>query len=241
MGDVSPAAPASIREAPNTPKKQPKPPQKWTDEENRRLIDAVAKLGKVPWSRVAESMDGRAGAACRDHYCRVLRHSEKYSDAISAASRRASAAPDVFELLAAELPIDPLDPIESIDQFSFDGLCELGAMPHLAQPMTPPNPSPATLAALPTFGFLPKQSTLDFRVVRKTRVVNRHTGGLKAKIGSFGERVDYQKINRHVNRPVQPRKPPPRPPMKPSMWPKSAPVLAKAVMAVNAVVVRPVG
>lgn len=142
-------------------------PVPWTEAEDWLIIALVKKLAGMPWKNIAMGVPGRDGDACRSRYHRVIKKADKYAAHLpSVRSRGARSQPtpdeqdveaavedgvvDTFgsDLLAVEIPLDDLD---STDKFSFEEICDLGAMPHLSQPVPLCVASPTSLAALPEF------------------------------------------------------------------------------------------
>jgi len=141
-------------------------PVPWTEAEDWLIVALVKKLVGMPWKTIAMGVPGRDGDACRSRFHRVIKRSDKYAAHLPDGVREVRGQPapeekdveaavedgvaDTFgsDLLAVDIPLDDLD---SADKFSFEEICDLGAMPHLSQPVPLCVASPTSLAALPEF------------------------------------------------------------------------------------------
>lgn len=221
----------------------------WTEDEDKRLIDTLVKLGNVPWKTVAKSVKGRTSNQCRDRFHKSIKKAARYRnmipDCVLVYRRNTRGVPvpveefDGFaeyeedsqrdvpdatvdhafgtDAFTIDMPIDAELSID--DKFSFEEICELGAMPHLTQPVPMTIPSPTSLAALPLYQPLfaeepaippsrpssPVAGTITIRVTPKVQIGWSRVGGVCATAGpigpanSFVER-HFSKINQMVSK-----------------------------------------
>ena len=208
-------------------------PIAWTEDDDRLLIETLVKVGKVPWKNVAMCMRGRAASQCRDRFHKHIKKAAKYRNLIPQHvldyRRHLSAIPatddeldakaveEAFsdalaeDLFSIELPEDLC--AGSGDKFSFEEIYELGAMPHLAQPVPLTVLSPRSLEALPKCQASPVlkpkgPGTVTFSMVPSGQLNWSRRGGMCATAGPIGARdgfteSTFAKINRLVNKPTR--------------------------------------
>jgi len=223
----------------------------WTEQEDRTLVDALVKHLDGPWRRVAKHLPNRDVSQCRERYHRVLKNSPKYADLIpqqvrdyrrNAQTRKDVKPPpiqteeDLFAASTAELEFggitaedlvqaacETLD--ETQDRFSFEEIHELGAMPHLTQPVPIDVPSPRTLLAPPKVPWCaPESNTLDnepaahtfpkelppmgkitFRTVAKVHARDFKKSGFRMRSDVAGPKngflaINFAQVNKVLNR-----------------------------------------
>jgi len=193
----------------------------WTEDEDRLLIASLAKLGNVHWKSIATGVPGRTGSECRDRFHKTIKKSAKYRDIIpdsvlngrrrpvpvSVPTPPVDATIEDADLLALDLPLDFDD--SAVDTFSFEGMLQLGALPHLAQPVPLSIPSPSSLAALPQFQVQApappgRKPGLTISMVPTMRSAGQATASMtRATAGPIGFAPStLSAINKMINRPL---------------------------------------
>lgn len=138
----------------------------WSDLEDELLVDAVMEFHGKPWQTISTKMPGRDADECRMRYHRYVKNSKRFAGKVPVRVSRFKSEDDRTSMTMmvrnpgepSPLPVEDeafaslaADQLIDSDAFTFEEILNLGAQPHLSQPVTNDPPSPNTLAALPTW------------------------------------------------------------------------------------------
>ena len=205
----------------------PNDERQWTATEENALVDAIQRSDGQSWGDVAQIAKlNRSAAACRIHFQRAIRKKARFrghqfktprGEYLSKPAVDASTNPVVSVIDKESLFADEF--LDAVDAFTLESIMNLGAQPHLKQPVVQEQPSPTAVAGLPKWT---KQSPplppsvraacvpepvggLSVRVVQRKHLAYRPDGSSSSvKLFAMGDslvRVSFASINQMLKTP----------------------------------------